>query len=407
MKRFVFLAGLLVCFAFSSGWRVSAKEDFRLAEIRQLVPKGVVLLLDSSGRTLFEHVKAETIVPASLQKILLARLALLHLGVDYRFETLFYEDPADRLVIRGKGDPFLVSEEIAYLAGEIKRLGKHRFSALVVDDSLFVDVELPGVGNSKRPHDSLNGALIVNFNTVLVKKDERGRVFSGEPQTPLTATGKRIGGTLKKGSRLRMNLGRDYLTNLKYSHEIFLSILSAEGIRFDDPAFYREPAPAGKRPFYVHRNTRSLENNLKGLLKFSNNFVANQIMLVMGATLEGFPTDLRKGLAGMNLLARRLYGAEAGKIVLREASGLSRENRISREALVKVMENFKPFAYLMPIEGETILKSGTLTGVYNYAGYFSGPSGLRTFIIHTISPKNHRDRILKLLKAYSETRLDS
>jgi D-alanyl-D-alanine carboxypeptidase/D-alanyl-D-alanine-endopeptidase (penicillin-binding protein 4) len=58
----------------------------------------------------------EPFVPASVSKIVTAWLALEVLGGDYRFETRFYLDDKRVLYVRGGGDPFLISEELAPLA---------------------------------------------------------------------------------------------------------------------------------------------------------------------------------------------------------------------------------------------------------------------------------------------------
>jgi len=43
-------------------------------------------------------------------------------------------------------------------------------------------------------------------------------------------------------------------------------------------------------------------------------------------------------------------------------------------------------------------KSGTLSGVYNYAGYLRGSDGLYPFVILTNQAANNRDEILGLLQ---------
>jgi D-alanyl-D-alanine carboxypeptidase len=43
-------------------------------------------------------------------------------------------------------------------------------------------------------------------------------------------------------------------------------------------------------------------------------------------------------------------------------------------------------------------KSGTLTGVYNFAGYIRGPDGLYPFVILTNQASNNRAEILELLQ---------
>ena len=48
-----------------------------------------------------------------------AWLAVEVLGGDYRFETRFYLDDKRVLYVRGGGDPFLISEELALLATDL------------------------------------------------------------------------------------------------------------------------------------------------------------------------------------------------------------------------------------------------------------------------------------------------
>jgi serine-type D-Ala-D-Ala carboxypeptidase/endopeptidase (penicillin-binding protein 4) len=58
-------------------------------------------------------------------KIATAWLAMEALGADYRFESRFYLDDKRVLYIRGGGDPFLISEELAPLAKDlVAKIGK-------------------------------------------------------------------------------------------------------------------------------------------------------------------------------------------------------------------------------------------------------------------------------------------
>ena len=84
------------------------------------------------------------LVPASLLKIPLAQAALTALGEDYRFETHFYQNAHGDLLVRGLGDPFLVSEEIALIAKRLAQQELQQIRRLVVDDSAFAStLDLP------------------------------------------------------------------------------------------------------------------------------------------------------------------------------------------------------------------------------------------------------------------------
>jgi serine-type D-Ala-D-Ala carboxypeptidase/endopeptidase (penicillin-binding protein 4) len=94
-----------------------------LADVKEkvaaLAPSGVVLVADLEGSELVAQNADEPFVPASVTKIVTAWLALEVLGGDYRFETRFYLDDKRVLYVRGGGDPFLISEELAPLATDL------------------------------------------------------------------------------------------------------------------------------------------------------------------------------------------------------------------------------------------------------------------------------------------------
>ena len=60
------------------------------------------------------------------------------LGGDYRFETRFYLDGDRKLYVRGGGDPFLISEELAQLAPELDAaIGKEPVTGIVLYASYY------------------------------------------------------------------------------------------------------------------------------------------------------------------------------------------------------------------------------------------------------------------------------
>ena len=156
-------------------------------KVAALAPSGLVLVLDAEGKELVAQNADEPFVPASVTKVVTAWLALQVLGGDYRFETRFYLDTKRVLYVRGGGDPFLISEELALLASElVTAIGKTPVTGVVLDASYYpADLRIPGVEDSNRSFDALNSALAVNFNTINALR--RGnKVQSGEKQTPIT-----------------------------------------------------------------------------------------------------------------------------------------------------------------------------------------------------------------------------
>ena len=146
-----------------------------------------MLVVDEKGDELVAQNADKPFVPASVAKIVTAWLAMEVLGADYRFETRFYLDGDRVLYVRGGGDPFLISEELAQLASAlVAAIGKQPLSGIVLDASYYPsDIRIPGIEDTDEAYDALNSALAVNFNTIhAVRKGKT--VHSAEKQTPIT-----------------------------------------------------------------------------------------------------------------------------------------------------------------------------------------------------------------------------
>ncbi len=156
-------------------------------KVAALAPSALVLVMDAEGGELVAQNADQPFVPASVAKIVTAWMAMEVLGGDYRFETRFYLDDKRVLYVRGGGDPFLVSEELAPLAAElVAAVGKEPIAGIVLDASYYpADLRIPGIEDDDEAYDALNSALAVNFNTVYAVRSG-DKVRSAEKQTPIT-----------------------------------------------------------------------------------------------------------------------------------------------------------------------------------------------------------------------------
>src|SRR5262245_10123116 len=124
---------VLACTLLPAEALADAKE-----KVAALAPSGLVLVMDEKGNELVVQNADRPFVPASVTKIVTAWLAMEVLGGDYRFETRFYLDDDRVLYIRGGGDPFLISEELAQLALELVAvIGKQPLRGIVLDSSYY------------------------------------------------------------------------------------------------------------------------------------------------------------------------------------------------------------------------------------------------------------------------------
>src|SRR6266498_1096762 len=197
-------------------------------KVAALAPSGLVLVMDEKGNELVVQNADKPFVPASVTKIVTAWLAMEVLGGDYRFETRFYLDGDRVLYIRGGGDPFLISEELAQLASElVAAIGKKALSGIVLDASYYPsDIRIPGIEDTDEAYDAVNSALAVNFNTVhAVRKGKTVR--SAEKQTPITPLA--ISQFKARGpqGRGRISLTQDPAVGLKYAGDQLAGIFQA------------------------------------------------------------------------------------------------------------------------------------------------------------------------------------
>src|SRR6201994_692406 len=223
-------------------------------KVAALAPQGLVFVVDAAGKELVTQNIDKPFVPASVTKIVTAWIAMNVLGGDYRFETRFYLDAKRVLYIKGGGDPYLISEELAPLATKlVAKIGKASITGVVVDASYYpTDLRIPGIENDDTAYDALNSALGVNFNTIYAER-VGDKVVSAEEQTPITPIA--IAQFRAKGppdGEGRISLGRDPTVGLRYAGELIAAFIKRAGgnVKGD---ISLGAVPKGLEPILVHR----------------------------------------------------------------------------------------------------------------------------------------------------------
>jgi D-alanyl-D-alanine carboxypeptidase/D-alanyl-D-alanine-endopeptidase (penicillin-binding protein 4) len=365
-------------------------------KVAALAPTGLVLVMDEKGNELVAQNADQPFVPASVAKVVTAWLALEALGGDYRFQTRFYLDGKRKLYVRGGGDPFLISEELAELASRlVAAIGKEPLTGIVLDASYYPsDIRIPGIEDSDEAYDALNSALAVNFNTIhAVRKGKTVR--SAEPQTPITPLAISQFRARGREGRGRISLTQDPAIGLQYAGELIAAFIErADGSI--KGKISTGTVPDGLDPVYVHRQSRSLAAILHGLLVGSNNYIANQVFLEVGGQRLGGPVSLEKSLQVANdMLAKHEL---VGSIHLEEGSGISRDNRFTARGLAQVLDLFKPHAALLRGGEGALFKTGTFSGVRTLAGYADTSSHGRVRFVISLKSNDGAMRF-RLLKA--------
>ena len=368
-------------------------------KVAALAPSGLVLVIDEKGNALVAQNADKPFVPASVAKIVTAWLAMEVLGGDYRFETKFYLDDKRVLYVRGGGDPFLISEELAPLATAlVAAIGKEPITGIVLDASYYPsDLRIPGIEDTSEAYDALNSALAVNFNTIAAVRKGK-TVRSAEAQTPITPLAISEFRARGPNGRGRISLSQDPAVSLKYAGELIAAFIGRAGgsVKGD---ITTGPVPDGLTPVYVHRQSRSMSEVLTGLLLGSNNYIANQVFLEIGGHRLGGPVSIEKSLKVANELLAKNGLTES--IHLEEGSGISRGNHFTASGLAKVLELFQPHATLLRSGKGTLFKTGTFSGVRTLAGYAdTSKHGRVRFVIALKSNDSAmRFRLLKAIQA--------
>jgi len=367
--------------------------------VAALAPQGLVLVMDAKGNELVAQNTDEPFVPASVTKIVTAWLAMEVLGGDYRFKTRFYLDDKRVLYVRGGGDPFLISEELAPLATKlVAAVGKKRITGIVLDASYYPsNLRIPGIEDTDEAYNALNSALAVNFNTVYAVRSG-DKVRSAEKQTPITPLAInqfRLRGPNGSG---RISLSQDPMVSLQYAGELIAAFIERAGGSVKGK-ISTGLVPEGLEPVYVHRQSRTLSDILVELLRVSNNYIANQVFLEIGGHRLGGPVSLEKSLQ----VANEMLAAQglAAAIHLEEGSGISRNNHFTARGLAKVLELFAPHADLLRGHDGGMNKTGTMEGVRTLAGYAdtSGHGRVRFVISLTSYDDKMRFQLLRTIES--------
>jgi D-alanyl-D-alanine carboxypeptidase/D-alanyl-D-alanine-endopeptidase (penicillin-binding protein 4) len=365
----IWVAAFLVCamWLLQPGVSKARKASSCLSRI---CSRDALLVVGPEGRIIYSKNETRKYVPASTLKILTGLAAIHHLGKSYRFQTEFYQDDNQNLKVKGYGDPLLISEvwqEIAQaLASRLQCVND-----LVLDDTYFADETIPGVGSSTNPYDAPNGALCANFNTVFFKRDKNGRIVSAEHQTPMTPL------AMEKIRLLDLNSGRCTFSHhgreaARYAGELLAYFLEKTG-KVSQGAIRAGAVTPGDQLVYVYHSVFSLEQALKEMFEFSNNFMANQILITLGARVHGPPGTLAKGVRVLSDFSGQVL--HLNDVELAEGSGISRKNRLSALDMLAVLRRFEPYRDLLVRDGSVLYKTGSLRGIKTRAGYIERRSG--------------------------------
>jgi D-alanyl-D-alanine carboxypeptidase/D-alanyl-D-alanine-endopeptidase (penicillin-binding protein 4) len=385
--------------------------------------------------------------PASTIKLLTTFAALETLGPSYAWRTEAYATGPVKdgtldgdLILKGYGDPFLVTERFWRFLWDIRERGVvHINGDLILDNSFF---DLPPTdpadfdGQPHRVYNAVPDALVVNFQSTrfqLIPEKHLGsvRVITSPPLANLTLTNRMrlVNGRCRdqhyrpvmrieeRGSGHQVWLDGDYSADCyegavhrllgdprKHVYGVFLALWDQLGGTIDGSL--RIAATPDDAELLARMESPPLSELVRGMNKFSNNLMTRQLLLTLGAEAFGKPGTLSKGRDAVSAWLA-LRDLEFSSLVLDNGSGLSRITRISASELAQLllvafqsplMPEFMsslPLAAIdgtmrkrlrdEPLAGRAHIKTGSLNGVSAMAGYVLSESGERRAVVMLIN----------------------
>jgi D-alanyl-D-alanine carboxypeptidase/D-alanyl-D-alanine-endopeptidase (penicillin-binding protein 4) len=415
------------------------------AESLDGVDVGFIAMDLKTGTVLAESGADVLINPASNAKMITSSAVLATLKPEYRFKTEFYANGPIKdgtlfgnLVVKGYGDPSMVSERLIKVANELYLMGIEKISgSVIVDDSWFDDVEEARGWELEDAPDRAYAAPVsatsVNHNAVsiyirpastagapaivVVDPPTERVVVKGVVATEAVGSGVRLyaqkndeataAGQPHDGTLITVEgsvglrdaperIYRRVYDPARHFGSVLTSFLQQRGVKMRH-AIIKGTVPPGSRLVLVDKSPR-LKEIVDDLNHYSNNIIAETLIKAMGAEIKGAPGTFDNGLIVAREYLEGTVGFQPGSYVFDNGSGLNDVNRFTARQLAQLTravsldyeiasEWFNSLAVAgtqgtigsrmknTPATRRLRAKTGTLRGVSALSGAVARPSG--------------------------------
>lgn len=384
--------------------------------------------------------------PASTMKLLTTYAGLELLGPAYRWHNEIYTDGTlnngvleGSLYLKGYGDPNLMAEDFWRMLNNLRQLGvKDIRGDLVVDRSYFAAKnDHPGAFDEEpyRAYNAMPSATFVNLKSTSFRFEAGVQQVNIRPDPDLPEI--KVTNQLKlvqsecndwrshldykvnkqKAKQVEVvfsgtfsaSCGEKYLDlslfdDATYVYHLFRKIWLQTGGSLQGGLKLANVPPTATR--LMTQDSITLSDIVRRINKYSNNLMARQLLLTIGAEREGAPATEAKGdkavrgwLTGKNM--------KFPELVVENGAGLSRRERISAQHLgdlllaayaSPVMPELMSSMPVLGVDGTTErrakesamrgrahLKTGSLDGVRAVAGYVLDAKGRRWVAVFIVN----------------------
>lgn len=382
----------------------------------------------NSPRPLLAHQEQTSRVPASVMKLITSYAALGTLGPNYRWPLDVMTNGVVKngtlqgdLIVKGYGSPEFNKAELRKVLKGIKQKGIRNVNGRVVfDNSYFNIAKAPSFdGKSQSAYNAQPDALLYNerISSFQVRaKGKRVHVSTSTPTHNMKIVNRmrkvrrgcspRIG-VSNKGSQTVVTFSgkfssrcgtRTYSRVISNPSEMIYGAMQAMWKKEVGgtlrTSFAKGRAPANARPL-LRTHSRTLAEILPTIDKDSNNVMARQVMLTIGARVKGQGTQRGGATAIGEWLVSR--GLNFPELRIENGSGLSRHARISARHVGDLLVDAyrSPYRNILMqslavagvdgtmkrrlkgsrVRGRGFFKTGTLRDVRSIAGYVKAADG--------------------------------
>ena len=441
----VLLASLAACAFAALAQAQGLPAEVEAALARAKVPREAlaVLLVDAQGNAAprLSHRASAAMNPASVMKLVTTYAALDLLGPGYTWSTPVFLEGAVRdatlygnVYLQGQGDPTLVLERLWLLLRRLQGMGVMSIAGdIVLDRSAFT---LPPTdparfdGEPLRPYNAAPDALLLNFKSLLIQfvPDRTANVARVQIEPPLAGVQFPATVPLSNGdcSDYRSALRADWSdpTRIRFAGN-FPAVCGEKmwPIAYAAPQQFAQRAVAGmwqqlgghlsgqvrdgpvpanlQAAFTVESAT--LAETIRDINKYSNNVMAQHVFLTLSQQQSGVGS-----FAASREVMQRWWVERVGGDVptFDNGSGLSREERISAQALARLLQvawaspTMSELMSSLPVTGldgtmkrskaqaTAHLKTGSLRDVAGVAGFVDTASGKRLVVVAILHHAN-------------------
>ena len=349
-------------------------------------PTGGCLAVRRGGETVFSRNAEAMLIPASLQKLVLAEAALAILGAGYTFTTVVLADAPltgdilnGDLYLVGGGDPLLSTPDF------VAMLADHNSTGTPLAD---LAAHLTAAGLT-----GITGGVVAvadRYDTLIDVPTWPARFAAQSVAGSLSAISVNQGWQTPPGLTTTFGLPRHPNPALRAA-EIFDDLLEVRSVRI--PAFPRVASGGGDYSGLVvlaALESAPLAAGLHLLLTESDNTLAEMLLKEIGLVAAGAGTSAAGARAVHGVLAPRIPGLS----VPADGSGLSPSNRLSCSQVTDVLALGGPGGLVAanlavagrsgtlenpyrnsPAKDLVRAKTGSLNGVAALAGFAEAPGG--------------------------------